>query len=95
MCAPVDFFSTMDFELFVTNDLAIINEERSSESISGSISDPIIDLQMALVRADQIAAPYLNARVTIFLTPGTHHVLPLTGSFRTDILSANYHLTIQ
>ena len=58
-------------ELFVFNQAApwIPNNMRD-----GSAGNPFLDLRDALIKAQEVAAPYMTASATIFLTEGTHFV---------------------
>ena len=86
-------------ELYVSNSYIFILNGLLNSERNGSDSNPFVNLRDALVKADEIAAPFSGHNVTILLSPGTHHIIPQSDYYShvgsKDESDRDYHLSIR
>ncbi len=91
----------MEAALFVTNELAVVNDGRANAQRTGQWGDPFVNLEDALLRADEVGAAYEDAKVTVYLTKGEHFAVwqPETAKYRRATakgdMARDYSLTIK
>ena len=74
-CSPKTPSSGKKSPIFVSNSDTFVNNGNSNTEREGTEDNPFINLRDALVKADELAAPFSDHSVSIYLTPGTHHVI--------------------
>ena len=71
----------------------------TNQQRDGSEENPFINLRDALVKADEVAAPFSEHNVGIYLSPGTHHIVLQSDYYshsgNKDEADRDYHLSIQ
>lgn len=74
---------------------------KSNSERAGTFDDPFINIEDALLKADEAGAAYSNLNVTIYLTAGVHYVIAQRTADRYQRTQAkgeldrNYGLTIK
>ena len=85
--------------IYLSNSDTFTEDGRLNSQREGTETNPFVNLRDALVKADEVAAPFSGHHVTILISPGTHHIVTQTDHYShvgsKDEADRDYHLTIQ